>query len=83
MASRWASGNQAGISVYQIEKGPKLVGEWAPLGGFGEVSEEVLTAKRKAIETSRGLATFLIVLGAGGRIAADDWPLAFRGTRAA
>ncbi len=39
----WASGEQAGVSVYKIEPGPRLVGEYAILGSVGIVSQEVLT----------------------------------------
>lgn len=33
------------VVVYRIEKGPKLVGQWATLGGNGKVQRETLTAK--------------------------------------
>jgi uncharacterized protein (TIGR03067 family) len=44
----WASRGQGGISVYQIEPGPKLVGQYTELGGIGLVSREVLTSQEKS-----------------------------------
>jgi uncharacterized protein (TIGR03067 family) len=40
----WANRGTIGISVYKIEKGPKLVGVYTEVGGAGLVSSEVLTA---------------------------------------
>jgi uncharacterized protein (TIGR03067 family) len=39
----WISAGQAGVSVYKIEAGPKLVGEYTMLGGIGVTGKEVLT----------------------------------------
>ncbi|MGL6073920.1 MAG: TIGR03067 domain-containing protein [Fimbriiglobus sp.] len=44
----WTNGPQAGISVYKIEAGPKLVGEYTPLGGLGAMAQEVLTPAKRA-----------------------------------
>jgi uncharacterized protein (TIGR03067 family) len=43
----WISSGQAGVSVYKIEKGPKLTGEYTTLGGIGVTGKEVLTPWRK------------------------------------
>lgn len=43
----WASGGQAGVSVYKIEAGPKLVGEFTTLGGLGVVGKETLVPWKK------------------------------------
>lgn len=43
----WMSGGQAGVSVYKIEKGPKLTGEFTTLGGLGVVGKEVMTRFRR------------------------------------
>src|SRR5262249_59653390 len=43
----WLSSGQAGVSVYKIEKGPKLVGEYTVLGGIGVPGREVLTPWRE------------------------------------
>lgn len=39
----WVSAGQAGVSVYKIEKGPKLSGEYTVLAGIGVTGREVLT----------------------------------------
>jgi uncharacterized protein (TIGR03067 family) len=39
----WANRGTVGVSVYAIEKGPKLVGSFSELGGPGLVSSEVFT----------------------------------------
>jgi hypothetical protein len=39
----WLNRGSAGISVYQIEKGPKLVGTYTEVGGPGLVGREVLS----------------------------------------
>ncbi len=39
----WANRGQAGISVYRIEEGPNLVGNYTELGGVGYLSREILT----------------------------------------
>lgn len=38
----WISSGQVGVSVYKIEPGPKLVGDYATLGGIGVLGKEVL-----------------------------------------
>jgi len=43
----WMSGGQAGVSVYKIEKGPKLTGEFTTLGGLGVIGKEVMTPFRR------------------------------------
>ena len=43
----WVSGGQAGISVYKIEKGPKLTGEFTTLTGIGVIGREVMTPFRR------------------------------------
>ena len=43
----WASAGQVGVSVYKIEAGPKLVGEYTILGGIGATGKETLTPWRK------------------------------------
>jgi uncharacterized protein (TIGR03067 family) len=47
LSMAWLSGRQAGVSVYKIEAGPKLVGEYTILGGIGATAKEVLTPWRK------------------------------------
>jgi uncharacterized protein (TIGR03067 family) len=39
----WVSSGQIGVSVYTIEKGPKLVGDYTTLAGLGVTGREVLT----------------------------------------
>jgi uncharacterized protein (TIGR03067 family) len=43
----WVSSGQIGVSVYKIEKGPKLLGEYTVLGGIGLTGKEVLTPWQK------------------------------------
>jgi uncharacterized protein (TIGR03067 family) len=43
----WVSAGQVGVSVYKIEAGPKLVGEYTILGGIGATAKETLTPWRK------------------------------------
>jgi uncharacterized protein (TIGR03067 family) len=43
----WGNRGQVGISVYRIEKGPKLVGQFTQVGGIGLVGQETLTPSRK------------------------------------
>jgi hypothetical protein len=45
LSMSWSSQELVGISVYQIEKGPKLVGRFTQLGGIGFVGRETLTRK--------------------------------------
>lgn len=39
----WVSSGQAGVSVYRIEKGPKLTGEYTMLAGLGVIATETMT----------------------------------------
>ena len=39
----WANRGNVGLSVYTIEKGPKLLGEFTELGGVGVIAKEELT----------------------------------------
>lgn len=43
----WVSQGQAGLSVYQIEPGPRLVGHFTQLGGPGILGQETLTRFEK------------------------------------
>lgn len=43
----WVSNGQTGVSVYKIEKGPKLTGEFTTLTGPGVVGKEVMTPFRR------------------------------------
>ena len=43
----WASQGQLGVSVFHIDKGPRLVGEWTMLGGNGMLQREILTPRKK------------------------------------
>lgn len=43
----WISGGQVGVSVYKIEAGPKLTGEYTVLGGIGATVKESLTPWKK------------------------------------
>lgn len=47
LSMSWVSGGQIGVSVYKIEAGPKLVGEYTILGGVGVIGKETLTPWRK------------------------------------
>jgi hypothetical protein len=52
LAVSWAlpgdvKGVVRGINMYHIEKGPRLVGEWATLPGRGTVNRETLTFLKK------------------------------------
>jgi uncharacterized protein (TIGR03067 family) len=42
LSMSWVSSNQIGVSVYKIEAGPKLVGEYTILGGIGVTAKETL-----------------------------------------
>jgi uncharacterized protein (TIGR03067 family) len=42
----WANRGTVGLSVYRIEKGPKLVGEFTELGGVGAMGREELTPSK-------------------------------------
>ena len=39
----WISAGQAGITLYQIEKNHRMIGDYTRLGGPGILSREVLT----------------------------------------
>lgn len=43
LSACWASGMQVGVSVYKIEAGPKLTGEFTILGSIGVMGKETLT----------------------------------------
>jgi len=43
LSMSWISAGQIGVSVYKIEAGPKLTGEYATLGGIGVTGKETLT----------------------------------------
>jgi uncharacterized protein (TIGR03067 family) len=45
----WINQGQVGISVYQIEKGFRLVGNYTQLGGPGMLGQETITRKLKEI----------------------------------
>lgn len=47
LSMSWISSGQVGVSVYKIERGPKLTGEYATLGGIGVTGKEVLTPWKK------------------------------------
>jgi len=47
LAVCWTNQGQIGACLYQIEKGPRLVGAWTMLGGAGVVQRETLTARKK------------------------------------
>lgn len=44
----WANRGQAGVSVYKIEDGPNLIGQYTELGGVGFLSREILTFEEAA-----------------------------------
>jgi uncharacterized protein (TIGR03067 family) len=44
----WVNRGSVGLSVYKIEKGPKLVGVYTEVGGAGLVAKEVLTISKSA-----------------------------------
>jgi hypothetical protein len=43
----WLSAGQVGVSVYKIEPGPRLTGEYTILGGIGATAKEKLTPWKK------------------------------------
>jgi uncharacterized protein (TIGR03067 family) len=47
LAVCWANQGQIGSCLYQIEKGPRLVGTWTMLGGAGVLQRETLTPRKK------------------------------------
>ena len=46
----WANQGQVGVTLYQIEPGPRLVGQYTHLGGAGIINQEILTRARKMID---------------------------------
>lgn len=49
----WTDKKVIGITVYQIEKGPRLVGLWTELGGPGLLRTDVLTPGKKDLPWTR------------------------------
>src|SRR5437870_8609744 len=49
----WTDKKVVGVTVYEIEKGPRLVGEWTELGGAGLLRSDVLTPAKKDIPWTR------------------------------
>jgi uncharacterized protein (TIGR03067 family) len=47
LATSWVSSGQVGVSVYKIEKGPKLTGSYTPLAGVGLLTTETLVPYRR------------------------------------
>jgi uncharacterized protein (TIGR03067 family) len=47
LSMSWLSAGQVGVSVYKIEAGPKLTGDYTILGGIGTTAKETLTPWRK------------------------------------
>ncbi len=48
LSMSWVSAGQTGVSVYKIEGGGKLTGEYTILGGIGMTAKETLTRKKVA-----------------------------------
>ncbi|MDB5349718.1 MAG: hypothetical protein JWN86_965 [Planctomycetota bacterium] len=46
LSMAWATQGQAGVSAYKIEKGPRLVGRYATLGGPGMTAIETMTPEK-------------------------------------
>jgi uncharacterized protein (TIGR03067 family) len=46
----WANQGQVGVTLYQIEPGPRLVGQYTHLGGAGIINQEILTRAKKMID---------------------------------
>ena len=46
----WANQGQVGVTLYKIEPGPRLVGQYTHLGGAGILNQETLTRARKTID---------------------------------
>jgi uncharacterized protein (TIGR03067 family) len=46
----WANQGQVGVTLYKIEPGPRLVGQYTHLGGAGILNQEILTRARKTID---------------------------------
>jgi uncharacterized protein (TIGR03067 family) len=49
----WTNRGTVGVSVYEIEKGPKLIGTFTDLGGPGLMSREVLTVPEAPVREAR------------------------------
>ena len=47
----WANAGQVGVTVYRIEAGPRLVGQYTHLGGPGILSQETLTPAKRVLDT--------------------------------
>lgn len=43
LSMAWATQGQTGVSTYKIEKGPRLTGRYAELGGIGITAKETMT----------------------------------------
>jgi uncharacterized protein (TIGR03067 family) len=50
----WANRGSVGVSVYEIEKGPKLVGVYTEVTGVGIIAKEQLTAGEAPPREARG-----------------------------
>jgi uncharacterized protein (TIGR03067 family) len=46
----WANQGQVGVTLYKIEPGPRLVGQYTHLGGIGTISQEILTPAKKLLD---------------------------------
>jgi uncharacterized protein (TIGR03067 family) len=46
----WLNRGQVGITLYRIEQGPRLVGQYTHLGGAGILSQETLTRAKKLLD---------------------------------
>jgi uncharacterized protein (TIGR03067 family) len=46
----WVNQGQVGVTLYRIEPGPRLVGQYTHLGGPGILSQEILTRTKKMID---------------------------------
>ncbi|MCI0463557.1 MAG: TIGR03067 domain-containing protein [Gemmataceae bacterium] len=46
----WVNQGQVGVTLYRIEEGPRLVGQYTHLGGVGLLSQETLTRAKKMID---------------------------------
>ena len=47
LSMSWVSAGQVGVSLYKIEPGPKLTGDYTILGGIGMTAKETLTPWKK------------------------------------
>jgi uncharacterized protein (TIGR03067 family) len=46
----WVNQGQVGITLYRVEEGPRLVGQYTHLGGAGILSQETLTRVKKMLD---------------------------------